>query len=507
MAKVTIVSESYVSSLQGQYQGVISKWSSGLAAFRQKQQQKQEQNRQGQQLNGQVYNSNQEPEIKITDGDQVVYGKDGDRLVNDLNSDIIGQLTLAKESSVGEMVGVTNKKVELDGIVILQTNEEGVVKVNAFDEQQLQGQQQKVSSPIQPQNQAFKPKVQPVKANTETRGGLYSVRRSVQALEDTPLKKFLQSQVNEMRMLRRAQKQKQEAMQSEFLSELIEARMLESKQPSWWEKVVSPISEKVEKVKNAVSNYHETSRQKEAAATLVRLINSQASPGQDTYESADYTIHRKDNSYAMRDKKGKELIKFRAGAMGVTVQGEPKLNEQQYQEISQVKKQLDWGQKPEGKFQQLGASEADYFSRVKAVADTLVEYAQSQGNTVQVEGKLNYNWRATPNGDLTIAAKDRRGTIFSQQKGQFMSQMTQRDLSYFEQALKPLMSQAAQRLVQPSRSSVQSLKSQSLGAPNPFAHSSLTALASSNGQAFQPPAKTPISQPINLKQKSKELSL
>ncbi|NEO71362.1 hypothetical protein [Moorena sp. SIO3H5] len=88
-----------------------------------------------------------------------------------------------------------------------------------------------------------------------------------------------------------------------------------------------------------------------------------------------------------------------------------------------------------------------------------------------------------------------------------MSQMTQRDLSYFEQALKPLMSQAPQRLVQPSRSSVQSLKSQSLGAPNPFAHSSLTALASSNGQAFEPPAKTPFSEPINIKQKSKELSL
>ncbi len=83
--------------------------------------------------------------LKIFDGDKLVYGRDENQFRDQvsgfsgelLNPQLIAQLQQLRSTSIGEFVdGAANKKVELDGKVVLQSDSEGKVIVNNFLEQE-----------------------------------------------------------------------------------------------------------------------------------------------------------------------------------------------------------------------------------------------------------------------------------------------------------------------------------------------------------------------------------
>ncbi|MGB3651347.1 MAG: hypothetical protein WBA41_09075, partial [Rivularia sp. (in: cyanobacteria)] len=83
--------------------------------------------------------------LKIFDGDKLVYGRDENQFRDEvsgfsgelLNPQLIEQLQELRSTSVGEVVdGAANKRIELDGKVLLQSDSEGKVIVNNFLEQE-----------------------------------------------------------------------------------------------------------------------------------------------------------------------------------------------------------------------------------------------------------------------------------------------------------------------------------------------------------------------------------
>ena len=83
--------------------------------------------------------------LKIFDGDKLVYGRDESQFRDEvsgfsgelLNPQLIAQLQELRSSSIGEVVdGAANKRIELDGKVLLQSDSQGKVIINNFLEQE-----------------------------------------------------------------------------------------------------------------------------------------------------------------------------------------------------------------------------------------------------------------------------------------------------------------------------------------------------------------------------------
>ncbi|MEM9927971.1 MAG: hypothetical protein AAF915_30345 [Cyanobacteria bacterium P01_D01_bin.50] len=83
--------------------------------------------------------------LKIFDGGKLVYGRDENQFRDEvsgfsgelLNPQLIAQLQELRSAPVGEVVdGAANKKIELDGKVLLQSDSEGKVIINNFLEQE-----------------------------------------------------------------------------------------------------------------------------------------------------------------------------------------------------------------------------------------------------------------------------------------------------------------------------------------------------------------------------------
>ena len=82
---------------------------------------------------------NQRQDLKIFDGDRLVYGRDNNQFRDEisgisgqlLNPQLISELQQLRSAPVGNVVeGANNKRVELNGQVILQSDENGKVIVN-----------------------------------------------------------------------------------------------------------------------------------------------------------------------------------------------------------------------------------------------------------------------------------------------------------------------------------------------------------------------------------------
>jgi hypothetical protein len=84
--------------------------------------------------------------LKIFDDDKLVYGRDNSQFRDEisglsgelLNPQLIIQLQQLRSTPVGEVIeGATNKRVELDGKVVLQSDKDGRVIVNELLQKEI----------------------------------------------------------------------------------------------------------------------------------------------------------------------------------------------------------------------------------------------------------------------------------------------------------------------------------------------------------------------------------
>jgi hypothetical protein len=73
--------------------------------------------------------------------------------------------------------------------------------------------------------------------------------------------------------------------------------------------------------------------------------------------------------------------------------------------------------------------------------------AVAQQKEVTIDGAFSYKWQANPNGDVQIKAKDRRGNLLEKTGGSVKSNMSDRDLVYFEQILPKLQASSQKEAV------------------------------------------------------------
>ncbi|NEQ64371.1 MAG: hypothetical protein F6K21_02510 [Symploca sp. SIO2D2] len=422
MAEVTPVSEAHASAFQQMYQQIFEAW------LRQSLGNDKDWNRHKDKDDSQE----QKSEIRITDGDKLVYGREGEKFVNELTPELIGQLGVMKETPVGEQVpGAASLKLEVEGKVVLQSDSEGKIVVNSLLERQgvVSDQRESDVKDVETQRQENTGTVKPPHVRS---GGLEAVQRSLHELNDSPLKQFLQGYVNEMQTL-----QQQSAQHQQQIAELVRGRVEQPKELNWWQRMTGKAGQAVSALREQLGNI-------KAASSLKTLFHSQVEPSGRTYQAAGYTIARQGRSYTLSDAQGNPLMQFRSTPMGVRVEGDVQLKPEQYQEIALVREQLAQGEQPQGQFQPLGAQDANYFARVNRIAQALTQYAASTGQKkVQVDGELSYRWVATADGKARIDAKDGRGPLFVKAGGQFLSRMSERDLVHFEQALPVLQSKSA----------------------------------------------------------------
>ncbi len=273
--------------------------------------------------------------LKIFDGDKLVYGRDENQFRDQvsgfsgelLNPQLIAQLQQLRSTSIGEFVdGAANKKVELDGKVVLQSDSEGKVIVNNFLEQEA------VTDKIPENleywenlgniNQINQPELSPVEpnyTNSPPVPGSTRVTESLQLLEDSPLKTLLSSEVEQLKVEVKALQQERNLYQ-----ELIEQRLKQPQNTSWWQQIVNNASTVVSSVTSAVkigiNEFKENSKQHQFAASIKNLFQLQTQPGENQYQAGDYQISRNGSHYEVKDSAtDKLLMQFRDTNLGVKV--------------------------------------------------------------------------------------------------------------------------------------------------------------------------------------------
>lgn len=140
MAGVFTLSEGDAASFQQQYQRLIEEF---IQTF----------------LN--LQDLEKESAVQIFDNERLVYGSDGKQVKDELsglpgkllNPEMIEQLEQLRDTPVGGIVeGARNKRIELDGRVVLQSDERGMVIVNELIQQQIAGNE--ISQPLKEENSA-----------------------------------------------------------------------------------------------------------------------------------------------------------------------------------------------------------------------------------------------------------------------------------------------------------------------------------------------------------------
>ncbi len=393
--------------------------------------------------------------LKIFDGDKLVYGRDENQFRDEvsgfsgklLNPQLIAQLQELRSSSIGEVVdGAANKRIELDGKVLLQSDSEGKVIVNSFLEQEA------VKDKI-PQNLEYwenlgninqinqpelsPPSEQPSYTKSHPVPGSTRVTESLQLLEDSPLKTLLSSEVEQLKAEVKALQQERNLYQ-----ELVEQRLKQPQNTSWWQQIVNNTSTVVSSVTSAVkigiNEFKENSKQHQFAASIKNLFQLQTQPGENQYQTGDYEISRIGSHYEVKDSAtDKLLMQFRDTNLGVKVEKSDLVNVD-IQDINSLQKSLQKKEPIPASFAPVGKQEAEYFARVEKVTNVLVEYAAVQQRDVEIDGRFSYKWKASPDGNVQIEAKDGRGSLLEKTGGQLTSNMNERDLIYFEQILPKL---------------------------------------------------------------------
>ena len=400
--------------------------------------------------------------LKIFDGDQLVYGRDENQFRDEvsgfsgelLNPQLIAQLQELRSAPVGEVVdGAANKRIELDGKVLLQSDSEGKVIVNNFLEQEVV--KEKILDNLEfwenlgTKNQINQPELSPIEPNyisSPPVPGSTRVTESLQLLEDSPLKTLLSTEVEQLKAEVKALQQERNLYQ-----ELIEQRLKQPQNTSWWQQIVNNTSTVVSSVTSAVKigvrEFKENSKQHQFAASIKNLFQLQTQPGENQYQAGDYQISRNGSVYEVKDSTtDKQIIEFRQTNLGLKVEKSDLVNVD-IQDINSLQKSLQKNQPIPASFAPVGKQEAEYFARVERVTNVLVEYAAVQQRDVEIDGRFSYKWKATTDGNVQIEAKDGRGNLLEKTGGQLTSNMNERDLIYFEQILPKLQPRSQRQVI------------------------------------------------------------
>ena len=138
-------------------------------------------------------------------------------------------------------------------------------------------------------------------------------------------------------------------------------------------------------------------------------------------------------------------MQFRATPLGVKVE-QGNLDSIHIQDIKSLQHSFKKNEPLPTTFTPIGKQEAEYFKGVERVTNALVQYAIAQQKEVEIDGVFSYKWKASPEGNVHIEAKDGRGTLLEKNGGKLTSNMSQKDLTYFEQIL-PKLQPKQQNLV------------------------------------------------------------
>ncbi|RUS94183.1 hypothetical protein DSM106972_094420 [Dulcicalothrix desertica PCC 7102] len=379
--------------------------------------------------------------LQIFDNDRLIYGQEGNQFRDEvssfsgqlLNPQVITELQQLRTTKVGDVVeGAANKRVELDGQVVLQSDENGKVVINTLLQQEAV---QSKESQAARDNENKAPTNN--KQTITIAPGSTRVMQSLQALENSPLKTLLNTSVQQLQAEIKALQQERNQYQ-----ELIDKRLQQPQNTSWWQQsinnMVTVLSSIGSAMKISVREYKDNSEKRNIATTLKDLFDLQAQPGANQYQAGDYQISRNGSLYEVNELvTGASIMKFRSTPNGVKVeQGE--LENVHRKNINALQHSLERNEPIPASFAPVGKQEAEYFARVEKITNALVQYAAVQQKEVKIDGVFSYTWQASPDGKVSIDAKDGRGTLLEKSGGQLKTNMSERDLIYFEQILPKL---------------------------------------------------------------------
>ena len=397
--------------------------------------------------------------LKIYDGDKLVYGQDDNLSLNKasdlsgqfLNPQLIEQLKQLSSTSVGKKVPLAyNKRVELGGKVILQSDENGKIVVNSLQQESNINSEQIANldndrSNLEKINTAKNETTNKNNSKKEVEGsrdklkktGTSKIIESIQILEDSPLNKILVAEIKKLQLEKDALEQERSLYKN-----LISERLKQPQNKSWWQQTINDISTAFKSISSAVElgiqEFKKNSRQHQIAQSFKELFHLQTRPGENEYQTDNYQISCSGSLYQIKDlNKDKIVMQFRSNNLGSKVEIN-NLESTHIKDVDTLQKSLKSEINIPTSFAPVGKNEAEYFSRIEKVANALIQYAISQQKDVKIDGKFSYKWQATTDGNLTIEAKDGRGYLLQKLGGQLTSNLSERDLAYFEQVLPKL---------------------------------------------------------------------
>jgi hypothetical protein len=365
---------------------------------------------------------------------------------------------------VGEVVeGAINKRVELDGKVVLQSDQDGKVIVNQLLEQEAirDVNQEKVEefSNLETRNGSDKiiypdfPSIENNQIdNTKTQiPGSTRVAESLNVLEDSPLKALLSAELKQLQSEVKALQQERNLYQ-----ELIQQRLQQPQNTSWWQQIKNNasivITSFTSAVKIGIREYQQNSTQHQFAASIKNLFHLQTQGGENQYQASDYQISRSGSLYEIKESAtNRQIMQFRSTPLGLKVE-RSNLEKNHIKDFTTLQTSLKQNESVPVTFAPVGRQEAEYFARVETITNALVQYAVTQKKQVEIDGAFSYKWQANPNGDVQIEAKDGRGNLLEKTGGKVKSNMSDRDLVYFEQILPKLQINTKKEVINSQKS-------------------------------------------------------
>lgn len=442
--------------------------------------------------------------VRIFDGERLVAEyPDREPQSEQVNSDLASQMVQLSTTSVGSVVeGANNKKVEVDGRVVMQSDNNGQVTVNellalgqnrveatpSFSVEDLAKGFAGTSAPPNPQpkpsiksktpqqmaevateiiqNRASSLPEQNNSKNVSYEGfpdnaeiaafqqpseqqqverGSDIVNRSLAQLPESNTKRLADSYTQEIQsLLQLLQTQERQINQlqtsvGELTIQLKQQRLSQPENKSWWSQAKNTLL-------NNWNNWKQFQQQHQAASVIRQLYTQQAFGNNKVLQLAEYRLERSDKNYTLSDHSGQVIMQFSSTPLGVRVDAQStKLSSKNYQDIERLKIQQSKGEQPDGAFSHPGAdlatSEIEYYMRARKIASRLLEYATRKGQNITLDGQFSYKWKASVDGEVQIHAKDGRGLILAQVGDKMLCRMSDRDLGYFEKALEKIHSQ------------------------------------------------------------------